>query len=112
MVVAIIDNDEVIEREVVFNGFRVISLDEIHEKIDGIIIGSMDYHEIVNARVLNQLKILNDNRLKVINLFGYNTDTDVREYVNYVEELNDSFHKNHLLNLMKREFNKATRILR
>lgn len=93
VIVAIIDNDEVVGRKPVFYGFKVTSLEEIYEKIDGIIIGSMDFHEIVNARVLNQLKILNDNRLKVVNLFGYNTDADVREYVNYVEELNGNIHK-------------------
>ncbi len=87
VIVAVIDNDEVVKKQSSFQGFRVSSLEDNVNSLDGIIISSMDWHEVVYERVLNQLRNVNDCHIKVVNLFGHNTHQEIKEYVEYVEDV-------------------------
>lgn len=82
---AVVDNDSVSEQDIYFHDIRVINLCSACEYIDGIIIASMDYHEVVYERVQLFISKYCKRKIRVINLFGYNTSAEVFEYVNYVE---------------------------
>lgn len=82
---AIIDNDAVAKQEIYFHNIKVVNLRSACEYIDGVIIASMDYHEIVYERVRSYIDKNYKGKIKIINLFGYNTNEQIREYVNYIE---------------------------
>lgn len=83
---AIIDNDTVSDRETYFHNTRVINLRSACEYIDGIIIAAMDYHEVVYKRVQSFVNQYYKDKIRIINLFGYNTNNEIREYINYIED--------------------------
>lgn len=83
---AIVDNDAAVERGVCFHDTRAVNLCSVCARIDGIIIASMNYHEVVYERVQTFIdKYHKERKIQVVNLFGHNTDNEVREYVNYIE---------------------------
>lgn len=82
---AIIDNDLVSERETYFHNMKVVNLHSACKCVDGIIIASMDYHEVVYKRVQLFIDKHYKNKIRVINLFGYNTNDEIRNYVNYIQ---------------------------
>ena len=86
VITAVIDNDKVALKKEELHGFAIKSLKDTYHDVDGIIIASMDYHEVVYERVKNELSSLHDARCRVINLFGHNTSDETLEYVNYIEE--------------------------
>lgn len=83
---AIIDNDLVSQQGICFHNTKVVNLQSACKYIDGIIIASMDYHEIVYKRVESFVNKRYKGKIKIINLFGYNTDDELRKYVNYIED--------------------------
>lgn len=83
---AIIDNDTVSEQEIYFHKFRVVNLRSACEHVDGIIIASMIHHEIVFERVQLFVDKCCKRKIKLINLYGYNTNDEIREYVSYIED--------------------------
>lgn len=82
---AVVDNDTVAGQEIYFHKIRVVNLQYVCESIDGIIIASMDYHEIVCERVQSYIAKHCKNKIRIINLFGYNTKDEMQEYINYIE---------------------------
>lgn len=82
---AIVDNDAAAARETYFHNIRVTDLPSACEHIDGIIIASMDAHEIVFKRVRSFLDQHSKSGIRVINLFGHNTKDEICEYVNFIE---------------------------
>lgn len=90
MIEAIIDNDEAVsEQQFYFHNIKVIDLRSACKFINGIIIASMDFHEIVCERVQSFINENYKNKIKIINLFGHNTDDEVREYVNHIESFSN-----------------------
>ena len=88
ILVAIVDNADVVAKGRTFHGFSVRGFEEVYNHVDGIIIGALVYHEAVYERVLNELRSLHNDSVKVVNLFGHcNTEDDVKEYVSYIENL-------------------------
>ena len=81
----IVDNDEVSKQEIYFHNIRVINLYSACKFIDGIIIASMDFHEIVYKRVQSFIDKHFKSKIKVINLFAHNTRDEIHEYINYIE---------------------------
>lgn len=86
---AIIDNDEAVEQGICFHNTRAVNLRSACEYIDGIIIASMDYHEIVYERVQAFIDEHRKGKIRVINLFGYTSNDEIRAYVNYIEYIED-----------------------
>lgn len=97
---AVVDNDEVVQQGRVFYESRVVNLQSVCEYIDGIIIASMIFHEIVYERVQTFLTQCGKNDIKVINLFGYNTKDEICDYVDYIENC-----VNHKDEVLYKEFN-------
>ncbi len=87
-VVAVVDNDNVASKAISFHGFKVESLDVAYQSTDCIIISAMDHHETVFDRVKSFLKA-HAQHIRIINVFGHNTNDEIREYVEYLEGLKD-----------------------
>jgi len=83
---AIVDNDTVSAQEIYFHNTRVVNLCTACEYIDGIIIASMDYHKIVFERVQSFINQQCKRKIKIIDLYGYNTNDEIRDYINFIEK--------------------------
>jgi hypothetical protein len=89
----IIDNDDMVAQKKNFREFQVIKLSEACSSVDGIIISSMDYHETVFKRVVEYINDKQIKNVKIINLFGHNTDSEIREYVTYLQKSEYNYYK-------------------
>jgi lipopolysaccharide biosynthesis protein len=82
---SIIERDDVLAENREFHGIKAETIAEACQKVDGIIIASMDYHELILDRVKTYINENCDKNLEIINLFGHNTNEEIREYVKYIE---------------------------
>ncbi len=103
---SIIENDEKADSKFFFHGIVVEKLSTACDKVDVIIVSSMDYHEIVSERVKKYLYENKYNRISIINLFGHNTDIEKNEFVNYLENnylsRDEEIYKEHQKNCLLR----------
>lgn len=81
-----IDRDETIEDGRMFLGLPVKKLQEVAEGVEGIIIAAFDHHEIIKNRIETSLSREQLSKLKVIDIFVYNTKADCAIYAEYIEK--------------------------
>lgn len=80
-----IDRDECVCSGKEFSGKPVKRLSEIVDCLDGIIIAAMDNHLIIEKRIYSVLTEVQKKRIRVIDIFTYNTVKDRLEYVACLE---------------------------
>lgn len=81
----IIERDDVLADDTEIHGIKVVTIAEACERIDGILIASMDYHELIFDRVKTYINKNCERNIEIVNPFGYNTSKEIREYVEYLE---------------------------
>ncbi len=82
----IIERDDKVEIKRLFQGIPVLKLSAIYKILDGIIIAAINNHEIIRERLLNILPEEHLKRIKIIDIFEYNTDNEKLEYLSYIEK--------------------------
>lgn len=82
---AFIDRDECVCSGKEFFEKPVKRFSEIIDQLDGIIIAAMDNHLIIEKRIYNILTEVQKKKIRVINIFTYNTVKDRLEYLDYLE---------------------------
>lgn len=82
----IIERDEKVYSGREFYGIPVKKLTEVADLLDGILIAAIDYHKIIQKRILNSLTEKQLKHIQVIDVFGYYTKAELMEYVEYIEK--------------------------
>lgn len=86
---SVIERDDVLTDEIEFHGIKAEAITQACEKVGGIIITSMDFHELVFDRVKAYVNENCENIIEILNPFGHNTNEEIREYVEYLEAQKD-----------------------
>lgn len=80
-----IDRDECVCSGKEFSGKPVKRLSEMVDQLDGIIIAAINNHLIIEKRICSALTEVQKKKIRVINIFTYNTVKDRLEYLDYLE---------------------------
>lgn len=82
----IIERDEFVHCKKEFHGIGIKKLSEVCDELDGIIVAAMDNHNIIYERILKNLTKKQLKKLRVVDIFTYNTSEEIEEYVSYIEK--------------------------
>jgi len=86
----IIEKDENVRPDQIFQGTPVRKLTEACGQLDGIIIGAIDNHEIIYQRILKNLTKEQLGRIRLVNIFK---DIRERDWLRYLEHIERSILK-------------------
>ena len=84
--IAFIDNDDTVEGNKTFCGKEIKKLTDVYSDCDGIIIAAISSHWIIADRIR---AFFNDNNIEfnnIIDIFGYHSNNEVKEYLAYIEK--------------------------
>ena len=82
---SVIERDDALTDETEIHGIKAETISEACKKVDGILIASMDYHELIFDRVKTYINENCERNIEIVNLYGHNTSEEIREYVEYLE---------------------------
>ncbi len=82
----VIEKDDRVGLKKGFHGIPIKKLSEVCESLDGIIIAAFDHHEIIKKRICSSLTDKQVERIRIVDIFAYNTVKEKLEYVEYVEK--------------------------
>ena len=80
-----IERDDALNDEIDIHGIKAETISQACKKVDGILIASMDYHELIFDRVKTYINQNCDINIEIVNIFGHNTSEEIIEYVKYLE---------------------------
>ena len=80
-----IERDDALNDEIDIHGIKAETISQACKKVDGILIASMDYHELIFDRVKTYINQNCDRNIEIVNIFGHNTSEEIIEYVKYLE---------------------------
>ncbi len=81
----VIERDELVEENGMFYTLPIVKIEDVDEKIDGILIAAIESGKIIKDRIENILIKKQLEYIRVIDIYEENTEIEKLEYIKYVE---------------------------